>query len=136
MKTHTHTDAGWGTNMIEAIDCLKADFQTYWKHYVRCQITFIWCQVEEKTSMLARSSTPSSTMSDFVGLLPLRHYDKVIKLIVTFHINNHWDVLTGVVVESTCSNEHGPASTCRCKRNLNPIQGLRRALVLKDYSTN
>jgi hypothetical protein len=105
--THTHTHSGWGTNMIEAIDCLKADFQTYWKHNVRCQITFIWCQVEENTSMLARSSTPSSTMSDFVGLLPLRHYDKVIKLIVTFHINNHWDVLTGVVVESTCSNEHG-----------------------------
>jgi hypothetical protein len=48
-------------------------------------------------------------MSDFVGLLPLRHYDKVIKLIVTFHINDHWDELTGVVVESTCSNEHAQA---------------------------
>ncbi len=48
-------------------------------------------------------------MSDFVGLLPLRYYDKVIILIVTFHINNHWDILTGVVVESTCSNEHAQA---------------------------
>jgi hypothetical protein len=72
---------------------------------VRCQITFIWCQVQENTSMLARSST----MSDFVGLSPVCHYDKVIKLIVTFHINNHWDVLTRIVVESTCNNKHAEA---------------------------